>query len=56
MHNIEKIISSLSGAKTGELHVKKKKKEIRTVLNTIHKNKRKTDQIPECKAGHYKTL
>ena len=41
MYNGEKTASSISGAgKTGQLHVKN---EIRTVPNTIHKNKLKMD-------------
>ena len=32
------------------------KKEIITVFNTTHKNKRKMDLRPKCKAGYYKTL
>ena len=32
------------------------KNEIRTLPNTIHKNKLKMDQRPKCKTGHYKTL
>ena len=52
--NGEKTVSSISGAgKTGQLHVKN---EIRTFSNTIHKNKLKMDQIPKCKARHYKSL
>ena len=30
--------------------------EIRTLPNTIHKNKLKMDSRPKCKTGHYKTL
>ena len=41
IYNGEKTASSISGAgKTGQLHVKN---EIRTLLNTIHKNKLKMD-------------
>ena len=41
VYNGEKTVSSISGAgKTGQLHVKN---EIRTLLNTIHKNKLKMD-------------
>jgi len=32
------------------------KNEIRTLPNTIHKNKFKMDQRSKCKARHYKTL
>ena len=40
-YNGEKISSSIRGAgKTGQLHVKN---EIRTLLNTIHKNKLQMD-------------
>ena len=35
---------------------KKQKNEIRTLLNTIHRNKLKMDQRPKCKARHYKTF
>ena len=55
IYNGEKV-SSISGArKTGQLHIKKKK-EIRTLSNNIHKNKLKMDQRPKCKAERYKTL
>ena len=37
----------------GNLHVES---EIRTFLNTIHKNKLKMDWRPKCKTGYYKTL
>ena len=41
IYNGEKTVSSISGAgKTGQLHVKN---EIRTLPNTIHKNKLKMD-------------
>ena len=41
IYNGEKTASSISGAgKTGQLHVKN---EIRTLPNTIHKNKLKMD-------------
>ena len=41
--NVGKTVSSTNGAeKTGQLHVKKKKK-IRSFLNTVHKNKFKMD-------------
>ena len=41
IYNGEKTVSSISGAgKTGQLCVKN---EIRTLLNTIHKNKLKMD-------------
>ena len=41
IYNVEKTASSISGAgKTGQLHVKD---EIRTLPNTIHKNKLKMD-------------
>ena len=41
IYNREKTVSSISGAgKTGQLHVKN---EIRTLPNTIHKNKLKMD-------------
>ena len=54
IYNGEKTVSSISGAgKTGQLHVKN---EIRTLSNTIHKNKLKMDSRPKCKTGHYKTL
>ena len=32
-----------------------KKNEIRTLFNTIHKNKLKMDKRPKCKTGYYKT-
>ena len=54
IYNGEKTASSISGAgKTGQLHVKN---EIRTLPNTIHKNKLKMDPRPKCKGGYYKTL
>ena len=38
LHNVRKTVCSTNGAgKTGELHVKKN--EIRSLFNTIHKNK-----------------
>ena len=41
LHNVGKAISSTNGAgKTGQPHVKKKK-EIRSFFNSIHKNKLK---------------
>ena len=41
IYNGEKTVSSISGAgKTGQLHVKN---EIRTLPNTVHKNKLKMD-------------
>ena len=41
IYNGEKTVSSISGAgKTGQLHVKN---EIRTLPNTMHKNKLKMD-------------
>ena len=44
----QKTASSISDAgKTGQLHVKN---EIRTLPNTIHKNKLKMDKRPKCKA------
>ena len=33
-----------------------RKNEIRTLPNTIHKNKLKMDQRPKYMTGHYKTL
>ena len=43
IYNGAKIASSVNGAgKTGQLHVKKKK-EIRTLPNTIHRDKLKMD-------------
>ena len=54
IYNGEKTASSISGAgKTGQSHVKN---EIRTLPNTIHKNKLKMKYRPKCKARHYKTL
>ena len=54
IYNGEKTASSISGAgKTGQLYVKN---EIRTLLNTIHKNKLKMDYRPKCKTRHYKIL
>ena len=51
---MEKRQSSVSGArKTGQLH---RKNEIRTLSNTIHKNKLRTDLRPKCMTRHYKTL
>ena len=45
-----KIVSSIHGAgKTGLLHVKN---EIKTLFNTIHKNKLKIDSRPKYKTGH----
>ena len=42
IYNGEKTTSSISGAgKSGLLQVKKKKKEIRMLLNATHKNKLK---------------
>jgi len=32
------------------------KKEIRTLPNTIHKDKLKVDERPKCKTRNYKTL
>ena len=44
IHNGEKTISLKSGAgKTGQPHVKKKKKKNRTLSNTIHENKLKME-------------
>ena len=44
LYNGGKIVSSINDAgKTGQLHVKKNKKEIRSFFNTIHKNKLKMD-------------
>ena len=44
IYNGEKTISLTSGAgKTGHHLLKKKKKETRTLSNTIHKNKPKMD-------------
>ena len=41
IYNGEKTVSSISGSgKTGQVHVNN---EIRTLLNTIHKNKLKMD-------------
>ena len=46
-------VSSISDAgKTGQIHVKN---EIRTLSNTIQKNKLKMDQGPKHKARYYKT-
>ena len=43
-YNGAKTASSINGAgKTGQLHVKKKKNEIRILPNTIHKDKPKMD-------------
>ena len=54
LYNGGKIVSSLDGAgKTGKLHVKKKKKEIGTFFNTIHKNKLNMDKRPRFKTGCY---
>ena len=39
LYNGEKTISSINGAgKTGQLHVKKKKKRNKTLPNIIHEN------------------
>jgi len=47
LHNGRKIVSSIHGAgKTGLLHVKN---EIKTLFNTIHKNKLKIDSKPKYK-------
>ena len=44
IYNKAKTASSINDAgKTGQLHVKKNKKEIRSFFNTIHKNKLKMD-------------
>ena len=49
-----KIVSSMSAAvKTGQLHAKN---EMRTLLNTIHKDKPKMDYRPKCKNQNYKYL
>ena len=54
IYNGTKKASSLSGAeKTGLLHVKD---EIRTISNTIQKDKLKMDQRPKYKTTNYKTL
>ena len=51
IYNGEKTASSISGAgKTEQLHVKE---WIRTLPNTTHKNKFKTDARPKCQARHY---
>ena len=53
-HNGRKTVSSIHGAgKTGLLHVKN---GIKTLFNTIHKNKHKIDSRHKCKIRHYKTL
>ena len=54
IHNEAKIASSISGAgKTGHLWVKE---EIRTLPNTILKDKLKMDERAKCKTRNYKTL
>ena len=54
IYNGEKIVSSISGSgKIGQLHVKN---EIRTLPNTIHKEKLKMDYKPKSKAGYYSTV
>ena len=54
IYNGEKTVSSISGA--GKTDSYMLKNEIRTLPNTIHKNKLKMDSTPKCKTGHYKTL
>ena len=54
IYNGAKTASSINGAgKTGQLHVKE---WIRTLPNTIHKDKLKMDYRPKCKTRNYKTL
>ena len=44
LHDVGKTVSSKNGAgKTGQLHIKKRKKEIWLFFDTIHKNKLKMD-------------
>ena len=44
LHNAGETVSSTNGAgKTEQAHVKKKKKEIRSFLNSKHKKKLKMD-------------
>ena len=53
IYNGEKTASSINGAgKTGQLL----KNEIRTLPNTIHKDKLKMDERPKYKTRNYKTL
>ena len=53
-YNGEKTASSISGAgETGQAHVKN---EIRTLPNTVHKDKLKMDYRPKCNIKNYKTL
>ena len=54
IYNGERTVSSISDA--GKLDSYTEKNEIRTLPNTIHKNKLKMDSRPKCKTGHYKTL
>ena len=49
---MEKRLFSRSAGKPGELHVKKN--EIRTLSNTVYKNKLRMDQRHKCKTGYYK--
>ena len=54
IYNGANTASSINGAeKTGQLHVKV---WVRTLPNTIHKDKLKMDQWPKCKIRKYKTL
>ena len=54
IYNGEKTASSISGAgETGQAHVKN---EIRTLPNTVHKDKLKMDYRPKCNIRNYKTL
>ena len=52
IYNGKKTVSSISGTgKTGQLHVKS---EIKTLSNTIHKNRLKIDERSKCKARYSK--
>ena len=53
-YNGAKIASSISDA--GKLDSHLQKNEIRTLTNTIHKDKFKMDKKPKCKARNYKTI
>ena len=54
LYNGAKTASLINGAgKTGQLL---EKNEIKTLPNTIHKDKLKMDYRPKCKTRNYKTL
>ena len=51
LRNAGKTVSSNSTGKSGRLHIKN---EIKSFVNSIHKNKLKTDSRPQCETRHYK--